>query len=711
VGGSSYGKSDLSGGLEAGSGGGAGGGVVIWYTYSYSSGSYSYGYDAVGLASGGGGGGGGGAVKASAGGKITVAKEGQILANGGDGGECGPNYWYSYVFGNYFYNSTVRPRDYTFTSYPAGGGGGSGGSVWLQAGSGYGLHGKLDVSGGAAGWGYHYVSGSYMYSQIGGGGGDGRLRLDGPTKVDPSKSVNFHGVVVAGESLAISGGSNTTNWSVTSSTYIDTDSGAGRPSGVEFTGGKFYAKDFTIGSGVTLTVQGSRPFVVFASGKVKIDGTISAVGASVTEYTSSGSYSTNLGWRAYNRVAGAKGVGGGGDGGYNAQSNYTTYKSRPHTGEDGRGAGNIVGAAGAGKACLGRYDGWEHDYEYQSTSSYWSHYYYDEYYNGGGGGGGGSGEPGKDARGIMRSYTSEHHTDEVGKGGTRVVDPASLTTSNIHGGGGGGGGSQGGRHYWYYRFTSTTGSATYTYHYYYGYGYQTAGGGGGGGVAITSSSTIEIGSKGKIDTHGGDGGDHNYSSYYTMATGPGGGGGGGSVLLEAKDGFTLGAGATIDASGGRGGMAFYSYTYYAHSVLGPETFSYGGDGARGSVVLRAEKLPDFVNVAQADFGSDGTFYSGDFILTQDGVTTWQDSGYHAPSYTSLATSGYGTADLFIEVAHIDPITGQVDVSTATGWIPVTDLSTANGYRWFRLKLKLTGSTVTGRVPEIDSVTLNWETKN
>ena len=318
---------------------------------------------------------------------------------------------------------------------------------------------------------------------------------------------------------------------------------------------------------------------------------------------------------------------------------------------------------------------------------------------------------GDNARGIMRSYNSTFHTDETGEGGSRVVDPSSLTASNIHGGGGGSGGSRGGRHYRYYRYTSTSGTATYTYKYYYGYGFHLAGGGGGGGVAITSSSTIEIGSTGKIDTRGGKGGDHKYSSYYSMGSGPGGGGGGGSVLLEAADGFTLGAGATIDASGGKGGIAYYTYTYYAHSVLGPQTFSYGGDGGRGSIVLRAEKMPDFMNVGQADFGSAGTYYAGDFLLTQNGVTTWQDSGFHAPTYTSLATTGDGTADLFIEGAQIDPMTGNVDESTATGWIALSDLSMVNGYRWFRLKVKLTGSSVSGKVPEIDAVSLDWETKH
>ena len=232
----------------------------------------------------------------------------------------------------------------------------------------------------------------------------------------------------------------------------------------------------------------------------------------------------------------------------------------------------------------------------------------------------------------------------------------------------------------------------------------TAGAAGGGGVAIVSSDTIEL--SGTIDVAGGDAGSrYTTSTIYALCSGPGGGGGGGNVLLEAKKGFTIKAGSKIDASGGKGGKSYYNYTYYGF----PE-YSYGGDGGRGAIVLRAEKKPEFLNVAQADLGTQGTVNTGGFILTTDGVSIWQDTGFHAPAYTSMTTTGDGTADLYIMGAHIDPMTGKVDESTATQWIDAsTDLSDVNGYRFFKFKCVLTGSTVGGKVPEIASVVADWET--
>jgi len=698
-GGDSYGSTDLSNGLEAGSGGGGGGSVTVNYAYGT-----SYIYERWGLDSGGGGGGGGGALKMSVGGVVTVTKEGRVLANGGDGGHCGNGYPYGTLWYTYWNSLYTKTKKTVYGTYyrPGGGGGGSGGTLWLQAGSGFQFHGALDVSGGIGGIATYYLSGAYGYNGMAGYGGDGRLRLEGPGTIDLTKGVDFKGVVAAGENLAISGGSNSTNWTVSGSTTVNTDTGSGRPSGVDFTGGKFYAKDFTVNSGVTLRVSGSKPFVVYASGKVKIDGIISAVGSAPTTYTGGGTGS-NLGWRMYSRLYGAAGVGGGGNGGDNSGSNWSSYLTTLHRGTDGYGTNGAVGGTGAGKASKARVP-FKNDYESMFSASMYYHYYYEFYYFGGGGGGGGSGEVGGAGHPLMSSWGSRKHVDTQGVGGSRIVAPDSLTASNIHGGGGGGGGSLGGYFYRYDRY-NTSGTITYTYQYYYGYGMSTPGGGGGGGVAITSSETIAMGAKGKIDTRGGHGGDRTQSAYYSVGSGPGGGGGAGSVLLEAKKGFSLTAGATIDASGGAGGRAYYSYSFYKD----PE-FSYGGDGARGSIVLRAEKKPEFLNLGQAEMGAKGTASTGGFLLTQDGVSTWQDTGLHAPKFLSLATTGDGIADLFIAGAMIDPMTGKVDALTATDWLSVADMSNVNGYRFFRFKAKLTGSQVSGKVPEIDSVDVAWETK-
>jgi hypothetical protein len=294
-----------------------------------------------------------------------------------------------------------------------------------------------------------------------------------------------------------------------------------------------------------------------------------------------------------------------------------------------------------------------------------------------------------------------------GDAGGVTVDLDTVDASSITGGGGGGGGSNGG--YWRtYKYTNT--SYTSTSCYYYGYGGNgTAGGGGGGGVMISTDGEMAI--SGKIDVSGGKGGDWryttSYSGYYAVYTGPGGGGGGGNVLLEAADGFDIDSGAVIDASGGVGGRSWYKY-YSTYSDYLTNVYSWGGDGARGGIVLRAEKMPEVVNVGNANFGDQGTVGTGIFILTRDGVSQWQDSGTHAPDYTSFVTTGDGIANLYIEAAHVDPMTGQPNLSTSTGWVAAADLNDVDGYRFFRFKCELAGSSVPGKVPEIDTVEVEWE---
>jgi hypothetical protein len=192
-----------------------------------------------------------------------------------------------------------------------------------------------------------------------------------------------------------------------------------------------------------------------------------------------------------------------------------------------------------------------------------------------------------------------------------------------------------------------------------------------------------------------------------MFSASGGGGGGGSVLLEAKSGFSLGAGCTINAAGGEGGIKHYksSSSYYDY---GDTIYGFGGDGGRGAIVLRAETMPDVLNIGQVNLGEKGSFDNGGFVLTRDGVSKWQDSGTHAPNYLTMSTTGTGIAKLYIEGAHIDPVTGDVDESTATGWIKLADIDDADGYRFFRFKCELSGSSVAGSVPTIDSVTTTWQ---
>jgi hypothetical protein len=578
----------------------------------------------------------------------------------------------------------------------------------------------VDVSGGEGGLGqyykYDYASGSYTskytYDRNGGDGGDGRLVLEGPQVVDATKAVDFRGCVAAGTSLAISGGDGTTDWAVTSDTKFSTDSTSGLPKGVYVSNGKIYCKSFSVASNVTLTISGSKPFIVYASGDDTIAGTIDGSGTSATNYTATGSYSSTGGFRPYAIVYGGAGVGGGKTGGANATSLSYVYPPPPSV--DGMGVNDVTGGTGAGKKAVAGKP-WNRDYVYDYTS-YGSSYYYEYWYFAGSGGGGASATDGEDGHTIPSTgWLSTPVKGISGAGGSSYVDIDKLTSDNIQGGAGGGGGGNGGYAYSYLRHT-TSWSVTYSYGpYHYGYGTGSAAGGGGAAVAICASGSATI--TGEINVKGGDGGDRNPTSYtYIAFSGAGGGAGAGNVLLEAKKGFTLGAGAVINASGGEGGQSIYDYSYgytsgtyyYVYDYKAP--YSQGGDGGDGAIVLRSEKMPEFVNIGNADLGLEGTFHTDIFRLTKDGVSTWQDAGVTAPEFKSLTTKGDGTANLYIEGAQVDPMTGKPDLNSATGWVEVANLSTVSGYRFFRVWIELKGSSVSGKVPEIDSFEVKWSYK-
>ncbi len=107
--------------------------------------------------SGAGGGGGGGAVKLQSGALITVGATGQILANGGMGGDTGVYY---YIQGG-------------------AGGGGSGGSIKLSSTGGvhFETGATLSVLGGAGGL-FKGTTYTYYYGGVGGNGGEGLLRFE-----------------------------------------------------------------------------------------------------------------------------------------------------------------------------------------------------------------------------------------------------------------------------------------------------------------------------------------------------------------------------------------------------------------------------------------------------------------------------------------------------------------------------------------------------
>jgi hypothetical protein len=283
-----------------------------------------------------------------------------------------------------------------------------------------------------------------------------------------------------------------------------------------------------------------------------------------------------------------------------------------------------------------------------------------------------------------------------------------IEESTITGGAGGGGGCSAGYNY-RYDYYDTKGNVFSTYKYYATYSTSTGGGGGGGGVLIVATGTVSL--SGTIDVKGGDGGDRFASSYtYCMYAGAGGGGGGGNVYLGAKNGFDISG--NIDASGGRGGWSYYKYTSATTVSYGDCIYSRGGEGGRGAVTLvaGAGKEPVLVNAGNADLGDYGTIDTGTFGLTKDGVSKWVDSGVTAPDFTSVTIPGTAIARVYIEVAQIDPDSGQPDLATRTGWVEATGLSSVHGRRWFRFWVELQGSSTTGSAPTVERVIVSWTSK-
>ena len=187
--GKGYGYPDNGPGSVGNSQGGGGGGYgAAGGAGSSAGGGGAYGSSSapVDLGSGGAnygvpGGRGGGAIKIVASG--TVTNNGQILANGASGG----TYSWTETTGDY-------KSGYTTTTYTAGTGGGSGGSVWIDAGGIMGS-GSISAIGGNGVTGQNYN---------GGGGGGGRLAIN-------AGSGSFSGPIsTAGGSGVATGGTGTT---------------------------------------------------------------------------------------------------------------------------------------------------------------------------------------------------------------------------------------------------------------------------------------------------------------------------------------------------------------------------------------------------------------------------------------------------------------------------------------------------------------------
>ena len=653
AGGASYGSSTLANGPEGGSGGGSGGNVIT--TYGANRGT-----------SGGGGGGGGGAVLMVAKDGITLGTSSTIETKGGNGGTTSYHYYSGLMFGG-------------------GGGGGSGGSVGLMSAN-LAPNGTINVSGGNGGVGYGT---NYGYPNNGGDGAGGRL-VFGTSKT----SWMVSGVISAGAATVVHSSTGTSNWTATTSVTVDTEKGT-NGIGYSTTDHKFYVKNFTVNSGVTLTAVGKYPFVVMASGDVDIQGNIVSSGEEAGQMPGGWGYYSSTQWLVFHEwtystyapgpTRGDPGAGGGIGGkncDFSSSANilttyygyYTMHSSLPSA-EDGWGfdSKNVPSKTGTGGGKGGK------PVRKTYSTSYATYYYY---YYPGAGGGGGAAEQGDD--GTNRVH-STYGGGTSGKGGPAVTTASTLSFANLKGGGGGGGGAPGG---YYYTRSS----------YKYCQGQGTGGGGGGGAIGIAAKGDMTV--AGGLDVHGGRGGTWSYSSFYTTKAGGGGGGGGGNVLLHADGTMTI-AGPVINAAGGAGGFTRnYTYTWY---------YTEGGAGGKGAIRLTGKTAPALpalsLDPSKIILGKGGTVGSTAMALSDTAVSTWQDAASLVPTFTSLTSTGTGVAQLLVQGAHTDPVTGKADETNSTAWVNSSNLSALQGYRWFRFKVILT--TVSGSYPSVTNVTVGW----
>ena len=558
--GTTYGSMTLANGLEGGAGGGQGGNVISPSYYGGSSGVYFF--------YGGSGGGGGGAFSLVSLGKLTLASSGSIQAKGGNGG----NGYYTY------------PNSSVWYLHSGAGGGGAGGCVKLVSAD-LSILGTIDVRGGTGGP-MTYASGSYSAFNNGGNGGDGRV------VISTSKSLWManYGAISTGAATVSCSTSGTSDWSIAQSITLNTDTGtytvdpSTSPSysatGYSSSAKVFYVRDFKISAGYTLTVKGSKPFIVYASRDVDIAGTIRARGGSGQTMTSTAynSYDyngtsywicrstwtyTSGGYPWMDPTPGAGGPGGG-QGGTNAAESsgysalyysYGTCYTRmggasalPASGNPGYGYDGTSSGLGGGK---GGYPA--STYVPTSTTGYLV------YVLPGAGAGGNSCTQGKDGYNNTMAYGGSTYGGTSGKASTSTISISTLDFAYPYGGAGGGASGFGGDSYY-------SSSGVISYNIIWGT-YGKGGGGGGGFVGICAANTLKL--SGGIDVAGGTGastiwpGSDSYPassaySYYSSNPNPNsgasGGGGGGNIRLHAANGVTFSGISTMNAGGGAGGI-------------------------------------------------------------------------------------------------------------------------------------------------------------
>ena len=312
----------------------------------------------------------------------------------------------------------------------------------------------------------------------------------------------------------------------------------------------FNFSTFTVPTGTTVLIQGSRPAIISATGNITIDGTVDASPDSYCLFSGGSGCTPPDRPGAVHGVQGGQGVvtAGGGLGG-GSSNNYASGETGtpPPTGGGGgaAGIGNRQPLQGTGLCC-------------------------GEDLTGGGGGGGGGASPGQAGQqGVPRTGYPQA---AGGLGG------GAFSLSELAGGGGGGSGG------------ASDGNGQ-------------NGGNGGGAVLFVTPDDLLIGGAGAISADGADG---------AGLQGPGaaGGGGGGGMLWFDVGGDMTNEG-TIEAEGGEGGDGAVIPCLPPNT--GSCAWEKGGSGAGGYVVADPFDFTNDGTIDVSD-GNGSSLYGGAFSV-------------------------------------------------------------------------------------------------
>jgi hypothetical protein len=348
------------------------------------------------------------------------------------------------------------------------------------------------------------------------------------------------------------------------------------------TDGVFRFTDFTVPSGATLRVVGSKAPRIWVAGKCDIQGRIDMAGETpdpaLTDMTSTLPRLGQSGGQA-----GAGGGSGGKGGDRNARSG--SAHDPEHDGVTGGDlwvasthayAGDAVGTGGKGSRQF-PLSGLNQDrpFNLRLTDTI-------RLCTGISSGAGGGGARAAGTRGRTAVHPDPGDAGPPGDGG-RIFDLSrdplgrSSLEHNLIGGGGGGGG---GTHSFFEQ------SINFTPSWVIGGG----GGGGGGGIAFRVGGVLNMGQQAVIDVSGGNG---KTTTNSNRCIAPGGGGSAGTVLFQVGQDPTLRG--TLRAKAGLGGRLFFQNIFPTYSI---EIF--GGDGARGQLRLEVPSDPRLDKIGTTD---------------------------------------------------------------------------------------------------------------